>query len=283
MFGSVQQFASKQLYHLHLNGGHCELATPDTRLQHYIDYYWFLNIDAATIDLEVIPDTAIDLVLCPDVKQFAALYFPVSEKFSLSLDGPVRYSGVCFHSATISELLGFEVSTLRKLGVGSDIIERLLLEPLIARLKDAPAEWQIQQLNEFWLTKAQNPSSVPTKTAAPTQAQIIQIFQEAQGTEGIAKLCDSLQLSERQFRRLTQQTLGISPKKMLNILRLQSALSELFACNPAQIQDLYYDDSHRIRELKRLTGLTPGEILQMAEKYNNGHQAQTNLHTPKRK
>jgi len=77
-------------------------------------------------------------------------------------------------------------------------------------------------------------------------------------------------LSERQFRRITSDLFGFSPKKIQRIMRLQTALQALFDTDITLLSDHYYDDSHRIKELKSLTGMTPGEIRQMAEKYNKG-------------
>jgi len=98
---------------------------------------------------------------------------------------------------------------------------------------------------------------------------MIAALEDTMGSGSIAQISATLGVSERQFRRLSVDLFGLSPKKLQSILRLQKALEELFYCEPDQIQDLYYDDSHRIRELKRLTGCTPGQIRKLAEKYNH--------------
>ena len=160
-------FHAIQLYHLELDGGRCELAAPDPCLAQLIDYYWLLTVSAASIDLQVIPDAAIDLVISLDIEGFAALYLPVARMRTIPIGGPVRFAGVCFR---------------------------------------------------------------PDRT---------------------------------------RDLLGLGPKRVQRVLRLQAALAELLTSDEATEQDLYFDDSHRIRELKRLTGFTPGQIRRMAETYNH--------------
>ena len=75
-------------------------------------------------------------------------------------------------------------------------------------------------------------------------------------------------LSERQFRRVINDLTGLTPKQVHRILRMQQALWALLHPNSPLPSSEFYDDSHHIRELKSLTGLTPGEIRRMAEIYN---------------
>ncbi len=79
MFGSNPlTHRSLQLYHLSLPGGRCNIFAPDERLKNVIDYYWFLEITEPSVVLDVIPDTAIDLVLSPEIARIElTAMFPV--------------------------------------------------------------------------------------------------------------------------------------------------------------------------------------------------------------
>lgn len=270
MLGSQPSLTkSRQLYHLNVDGGNCELAAPDIKLIHYIDYYWLLTIERPSLVLEVIPDTAVDLVISPDIPGFAALYFPVSEKFSIALQGPVHYAGICFRSARVSDLLQLEFNTLAQLSIGADTIQNLKIEPLLAGIQNTRSiNYLTKQFDNYWLSRL-DPNSYSSKTQSRiSHHELIRALESSVGLDNIVGICTTLGVSDRQFRRLSNDLFGISPKKIQNIMRLQSALNELFQCEQNQIQDLFYDDSHRIRELKRLTGCTPKQIQQMAEKYN---------------
>lgn len=261
---------SRQLYHLELKGGHCELSSPDTTLANLIDYYWFLRIEESSLDLEVIPDAAVDLVLSPDIDHFAALYIPAEEKFTIPLHGPITYTGICFRSDTVWDILGYDVKALSRFTMGSEVVDALCIKPLLGLIRDCRSLEQLTNVfDKFWLSyRANFDASQLAETRISHQA-LITVLEQSLGTDNIACVCAALDVSERQLRRLSGELFGISPKKLQKILRLQAALEELFACEKSQIRDLYYDDSHRIRELKRLTGCTPNEIRRMAEKYNS--------------
>ena len=260
---------SIQLYHLELVGGHCEISQPDTRLKEFIDYYWLLTVTAPRLELEVIPDTAVDLVLSPDSNTFAALYFPVNAKFNIPLDGPVKYAGICFKSSNAATLLGHDLAQLRKLSIGVDTLQTLNIERLasdIMHLQTITA--YTDMFNRFWLSRLNATRPVQQPDRPINRQNVLALLQDSVGENNLKKVCQTLDISERQFRRLSSNLFGLSPKKLQNILRLQATLAELLATDQLPEQDLFFDDSHRIKEIKRLTGMTPGEIRQMAENYN---------------
>ncbi|MFK7992947.1 MAG: DUF6597 domain-containing transcriptional factor [Granulosicoccus sp.] len=262
--------AAKQLYHMQLEGGRCDIAPPDSRLAKYIDYYWFLTVSANSLNLDVIPDTAMDLVLCPEVDNFAALYFPVTEKFSILLEGPIQYAGVCFKSAEVTDVFGLELRQLRQLSNGKETADALGIQLLSTRIQAIDSMCECRGIfDEFWLSFIS--STQPARGVGPRfdYRKVLSALEETVGESCIQDICQSMGISERQFRRCSNELFGFSPKKMQNVIRLQATLTELLAGAPHQVNDLFFDDSHRIRELKRLTGLTPREIRQMAEKYNS--------------
>jgi len=260
---------SKQLYHLNLEGGKCELAKPDSKLDFYVDYYWLLTIQSPSLALEVIPDTAIDLVLSPDMPDFAELYFPTAEKFSIDLKGPIQYAGICCRSETASELFHLDFATLTNLHAGSDASKNLKIAPLMDDIQGLDTMNSIaQRFDRFWLNKINNINSEKIRTRRISHQDMINVVENTIGVGSIASICEIVGISERQFRRLSKSFFGLSPKKLQRVLRLQAALDELLRSDARQLQDLYYDDSHRIRELKLLTGCTPNQIRKMAENYN---------------
>ncbi|MEM7258399.1 MAG: helix-turn-helix domain-containing protein [Pseudomonadota bacterium] len=269
---------SRQLYHLELNGGRCQLAAPAAELARYIDYYWVLFIDHPQLRLEVIPDTAVDLVMSPDLPDFAALYLPVSEPFEIELEGPICYIGVCFRSEYVESMVGQPLHALAQHCMGVETIEALRIQPLIADLQQVTDPACVAAIaNGFWqshLAEERAGAGLSSRNRAGHQTRISHLqmmvaLEETAGAGSIAQISKTLGISERQLRRLSGDLFGLSPKQLQNTLRLQAALTELFRCEPRQLLDLYYDDSHRIRELKRLTGCTPTQIRRMAEKYNN--------------
>jgi AraC-like DNA-binding protein len=93
-------------------------------------------------------------------------------------------------------------------------------------------------------------------------------MQQTLGDNGVSAIAARFDLSDRQFRRILTNMFGFGPKKVQRIVRLQLALRDLMQSKAGATLDGYYDDPHRIRELRLLTGMTPGDIRRMAEIYN---------------
>ena len=220
---------SKQLYHLDLDGGKCELEAPDPLLRKYVDYYWLLTIEQPSLLLEIIPDTAVDLVMSPDTPDFAALYFPVSERFSIKLEGPVRYAGVCFRSTTAAELLHLDLSLLTQLESMAETIESLGISPLLADVQSIRSMSDLSEcFDTFWLNRHESKTMLDRGRKRISHLELIRVLEDSLGSSSIVSICHTLGVSERQFRRLSKDLFGMSPKKLQNILRLQAALQELF-------------------------------------------------------
>ena len=94
-------------------------------------------------------------------------------------------------------------------------------------------------------------------------------MQASVGARGMENIAGQFDLSERQFRRIMGSLFGYGPKKVQRVMRLQMSLKEILATSHLAVEDGFYDEAHRIKEVRELTGLTPGQIRKMAEIYNS--------------
>lgn len=74
-----------------------------------------------------------------------------------------------------------------------------------------------------------------------------------QSSSEVASYATSLGYSRRQTQRILRKMLGFAPHDFLKIIRFQQTLQH-------GASDSYADQSHYIREFKRITGLTPGKF-----------------------
>ena len=248
-----------QLYHLGTGSIRCQLKPPCPALEASIYYYWWLDIDCESTDLEVVPDAAADLVLCPDIENFAVVYLPTIEKFSIALNGPIRYAGVCFNVASLAQTLGVGVKVLSSYASNLSLINELGLNSLVKQIQVANGIDEASECFDVFFSQRLNSLSVDHDL----MRRVVDCL-EGESVKNIACQCG---MSERQFRRVTSELSGLSPKQILRVARLQSSLHSMLNLMPQC--DNFYDDSHRIKELKRLTGLTPRQFQKLAEKYNS--------------
>ena len=91
----------------------------------------------------------------------------------------------------------------------------------------------------------------------------------------VEELSSTCCLSKKQFEREFNTFVGMNPKEYIRIVRLQKALALLHQkrndINHAQIAYAsgYADQSHYIREFKRLSGYTPHSLLKITEPYSD--------------
>ncbi|SEJ13661.1 Helix-turn-helix domain-containing protein [Dyadobacter sp. SG02] len=95
----------------------------------------------------------------------------------------------------------------------------------------------------------------------------IKIIHSQNGLVPVAQLTALTGSSERQLQRKFEEQIGISPKRYAGIVRMQNALRMLrkksFDLSLAGVacESGFFDQAHLIREMKNLSGLTPGQYL----------------------
>lgn len=264
MFGNIfNQSVPGQLYHVNLEGGKTVLAEPSEQFSSAVFYYWLMFIESERVDLSVIPDGALDLVVSPWIPNFSVVYPPVIKKFTIPLEGPACYAGISFEPEAAQQYFDADIKTISALEPGPETTSALNLHKLVDAIQ---SQTEIPQLKEIFDQELANKQLQPVKRL-PTSAY--QCFVEELDAGGAQKAAEKLGISERQFRRTIHDISGLPPKQVQRIVRLQQLLHELFNSDSLDGTDGFYDDSHRIRELKTLTGMTYGELRQMAEIYNS--------------
>ena len=100
--------------------------------------------------------------------------------------------------------------------------------------------------------------------------QVVRLLRAGVVPPHVPALADAVGLSERQLRRRFTEAVGYGPKTLHSILRFQNALSLGRAATTAGLADVAYragyaDQAHFTREVRRLTGVTPTELLGSGE------------------
>ncbi len=82
----------------------------------------------------------------------------------------------------------------------------------------------------------------------------------------VMKVANELNYNERQLFRIFKKHYGISPKVLLNIIRLHFCLEHLLENKEKMVEIAnicgFYDQAHFIKEIKRYTGISPIQLLE---------------------
>jgi len=266
MFGfEGHSYTPVQLYQVQSEQYQCQLYPPAAELAPYLHYLWCLQITAGAVQLPVVPDNSVDLVISAQGEAFCGLYFPTSELFEIPLQGPAFYFGVCMQPHQACELFGRSMAELKLLEQREQVQLQLVNDALIGTLRGHLSRAEKMQVLQQYLLDLANVSAQDVSAAR----NIVDADDLLNGS--LASLASMLHTSERSLRRSAGELFGFGPKKIHRVLRLQHIVQQLLGGQ--QLPDVFYDDSHLTRELKLLTGLTPGAIKRLAEKYNAKRQS----------
>ncbi len=103
------------------------------------------------------------------------------------------------------------------------------------------------------------------RAADPRLRAAVDAIRAARGRVRIAVLAARTNLGERQLERLFGEQVGVGPKALANVARMQALISALtngsrgWARLAAELG--WADQSHLVRDLRSLAGITPTELL----------------------
>lgn len=99
-------------------------------------------------------------------------------------------------------------------------------------------------------------------TADRLLARAVRTLSETEGAVSVDELAREVQVNRRRLERRFSSGVGVAPKYLARIVRLQAAVSRLAAGEYDRLTDLahdagYFDQAHFIREFREFTGQTP--------------------------
>ncbi len=117
---------------------------------------------------------------------------------------------------------------------------------------------QRQELIEgFLLSRLSEPKAIDTITK-----DCVEIIFRTRGQMDVGELTGQLNINRRNMERKFADGIGMSPKQLSRVIRLQSTLKMLGEKNYTSLTSLayengYYDQAHFIKDFKEFTGISP--------------------------
>lgn len=103
----------------------------------------------------------------------------------------------------------------------------------------------------------------------PTRVDLLDLIvgrmDKTNGMMRVSQLCDIFNITPRSLERHFMEEIGIPAKELLQIFRINKAIRMLAEEPNANLAGLsylsgYFDQSHFIRDIKKITGFSPGQL-----------------------
>ncbi|WP_214626293.1 helix-turn-helix domain-containing protein [Paenibacillus agaridevorans] len=242
---------------------------PSEALAPFVMHHWIVEWDLPEDEVflqDNIPNPCVNLVA-----EFAgsAVYGVSSRKYTKRLSGKERAYGVKFRPGgfypfagkPLSELTDGSMTFAEAFGMDNDSMNAKLTEALRS---DQPAETLIALTETMLMSCLPHPDETVDRLV-----DIIRFIQSDRTVSSVEQLTRTFDIGVRTLQRLFSKYVGVSPKWVIQLYRLQNAAETLDAGYKGSWASLgaelgFYDQSHFIRSFKAMIGKTP-------EEYAAGH------------
>ncbi|WP_051563753.1 helix-turn-helix domain-containing protein [Enterovibrio calviensis] len=254
--------------HVLQDQGYLTLA-PAAPLNHWVQSFWQLNVPLGHYRYRSMPDNCVDVIV--NLRNAEELFIvpPYSSALVFDLAGPEAYFGIRFrllgHKAIVSTPLE-EWDRLSSDTRKADVIPTSVIDAIRASTSPKLSfEQRCQHVSASLLNVAKQPN-IDHRLLRFVSYCHHNISSNIVLSD---KTCSEFGLSARQLRRLTQLQFGLSPRDFARVMRFQHTLDAIkHQPNMTLWADNFYDQSHFIREFKRMSGTKPSELFNLSVLYN---------------
>jgi AraC-like DNA-binding protein len=246
---------------------------PSQELQSFVKCFWTLDDEASAepIKQRVVPDGCMEMIF-----HYGDLYQQFFEDGSSVIQprsfifgqitkyieiAPTGVSGIVsarffpegltpFLDIAVAEMEDKAVSLIELFGEKGRLLEEKVLS--------APTNTdRITLIEEFLLTRLAEPKIIDTITKA-----CVEVIVESQGQLDVVELADKMNTNRRNIERRFTSAIGMSPKQLSRVVRLQATIKMLEQRKFTSLTSLayengYYDQAHFIKDFKEFTGMSP--------------------------
>ncbi|MBW8880361.1 MAG: AraC family transcriptional regulator [Asticcacaulis sp.] len=172
------------------------------------------------------------------------------------------FIGVSFRPGGAYAVLGVEASELSNEIVALDDVLGRIVGELRERLYEAPNVAARFALMDQVLT-----GLIRRRPDVERIAPALKVLDDSHGLAPVANLGDLADISQKHMISLFNRIIGVSPKKLARLYRMQHLLRAVDGPNPVTwttvAQDyLFFDQAHFNKDFKRFTGYAPTEYLE---------------------
>jgi len=251
---------------------------PSSGLASFVKCHWSLEVPAGVHPQKqrIVPDGCMEMIfiLADDIRRYtsendsiiqprAVVVGQISKPFIIEPTGRVDcfatrfypYGFANFITTSLKDLENKETPITELFGVNDS--KELELKIISSQ---TTAE-RIEIIESFFLNKLNEQSTIDHIVKTTIDALL-----STNGSTAIKTIVDDEPSSRRRLERKFIKQVGLSPKQLGKVIRLQAALKLLLNRRAEKLTEIayqsdYYDQAHFIRDFKDFTGTNPKEFL----------------------
>jgi AraC-like DNA-binding protein len=229
-----------------------KIIKPDKPLSDFVESFWLLlNHSDSDKELVILPDGRVDLTFSQSA----------TEPFHITLSGlETNPDQAILKAKTYMFAVSFKL-------LATEYILHNTISNLLNYAKHLPADFwsfnanDLQDFDLFCKKAAQKIHSLLPKEIDRRKRNLFEFIYAANGAISVKELSEKVFWSSRQINRYFNQQFGLPLKVYCNILRFRASFhhikeGKLFP------QGNFADQSHFIKEVKKLSGVSPKELKQ---------------------
>ncbi len=249
---------------------------PNDDLAAFIKCYWTLDLPAENTPEKqrIVPDGCVEMIFeyGDSYRQYRSdgsffiqpkcfVFGQITEPLEIEPTGETGIFAVRFHpdgfipfaTIPIIEMENRPVPFAEIFGKDGIRLENEVLSAL--KIED-----RIEIIERFLLEKLISPKSIDQIAKAS-----VAIIFELNGQLSVDELSDQLKINRRQLERKFSSLIGLSPKQLSKIIRLQATLQmiankQFTSLTAIAYEGNYYDQAHFIKDFKEFTGMSPKQF-----------------------
>lgn len=227
-----------------------KIIKPTKELNDFVESFWMLvNHSNKQHQIVILPDGRFDIIFSRTDKKIlqATLRGLDTKPQQRNIPANTLLFAVSFKLPAIEYLIDYKVHSL-----------------LNKAIRLPTGFWGVtniglNDMNELCEKVSDEMISLVKPNIDPRKKNLFDLIYSSNGTLTVKELSEKVFWSSRQINRYFNQTFGISLKAYCNIFRFRSSLQHIK--NGKLFPELNFtDQTHFIKEVKKLSGVTPGEL-----------------------
>lgn len=257
-------------------GQKIEIAEPSELFKPFIHYYKYVETEMTGI-FKIVPITCVELYFnFTQIKLISPKYynldFPRIHLAGVHLYDQIAYSnilgterkgGFCivFRPRGFYNLFRIKSSDFSKFCIIGDSVFKKDIDFLWEKLNTCININSMKELFEDFFSGFAREYS----TRADLIDHIVSRMDKTNGMIRVSQLCKLFNVTPRSLERHFMEEIGLSAKELLQIFRINKAIRILAEEPNANLAGLsylsgYYDQSHFIKDIRKITGISPGQL-----------------------